>query len=132
MAERRRRRIAQEDRERLVRAFEETDQDYLVVADTLGVNRSTARGIITRYIRENRVHERQRGGRHNIKVNEEMRQCLEDILSENPMLTLEAVNAQLRERLLDHPHSSQTFGRNVIHPEVGTQSSSRSKSSRCY
>ena len=50
MAERRRRRIAQEDRERLVRAFEEPDQDYLVVSDdTLGVNRSTARGTVTRF-----------------------------------------------------------------------------------
>ena len=56
MAERRRRqRISQEDRERLVRAFEEPYQDYLTVADTLGVNRSTARGIITTYIRENVV-----------------------------------------------------------------------------
>ena len=35
----------QEDRERLVRAYEEPDRDYLVVADdTLGDNRSTARG----------------------------------------------------------------------------------------
>ena len=77
-----------------MRVFEEPDQDYLVVADTLGVNRFTARGIVRRYIRENRVHERQRGGHHNIKVNEEMRQCLEDIPSENPVLTLEAINAQ--------------------------------------
>ena len=51
MAERRKRRIAQEDRERLVRAFEEPDQeDYLVVADdTLDVNRSTARSTVTRF-----------------------------------------------------------------------------------
>ena len=103
MAERRRRRIARKDRERLVRAFEEPDQDYLLVADTLGVNRSTARGIVTRFVRESRVHKRQRGGRHNIKVNEEMRQCLEEILNENPMMTLEAINASLRERLPDHP-----------------------------
>ena len=102
MAERRRRRIAQEDRERLVRAFEEPNQDYLLVADTLGVNRSTARGTVTRFVRESRVRKRQRGGRHNIKVNEEMRQCLEEILNENPMLTLEAINASLRERLPDH------------------------------
>ena len=55
MTERRRRqRITQEDKERLVRAFEELDQDYLTVADTLVVNRSTARGIIARYMRENR------------------------------------------------------------------------------
>ena len=49
MAERQHR-IAQEDRERIVRAFEEPEQDYLVVADTLGVNRSTARGIVAHFI----------------------------------------------------------------------------------
>ena len=103
MAERRRR-IAQEDRKRIVRAFEEPEQDYLVVADTLGVNRSTARGIVARFIRENRVDERPRGGRNNVKVNEEMRQCLEAILEENPMLTLEAINRKLREELPDRPH----------------------------
>ena len=103
MAERRRRRIPQGDRERLVRAFEEPDQDCLVVADTLGVNRSTTRGIVTRFIRENRVDKRPRGGRNNIKVNEEMRQCLGEILSENTMLTLEAINAELKERLPDRP-----------------------------
>ena len=71
MVERRRRRIPQENRERPVRAFEEPDQDYLVVAGTLGVNCSTARGIVARFIRENRVDERPRGGRNNInKVNE--------------------------------------------------------------
>ena len=104
MAERRRR-IAQEDRERIVRAFEEPEQDYLVVADTLGVNRSTARGIVARFIRENRVDERPRGGRNNVKVNDEMRQCLDDILEENPMLTLEAINRKLREELPDRPHA---------------------------
>ena len=32
-----------------------------------------------------------------------MRPCLEEILSENPMLTLEAINVELRERLPDRP-----------------------------
>ena len=85
----------------VVRAFEEPEQDYLVVADTLSVNRSTARGIVARFIRENRVDERPRGGRNNVKVNAEMRLCLEAILEENPMLTLEAINRKLREELPD-------------------------------
>ena len=38
-----------------MRAFEKLDQDYLVVADTLGVNRSTTRGIVARFIQENGV-----------------------------------------------------------------------------
>ncbi|CAB4027173.1 Hypothetical predicted protein, partial [Paramuricea clavata] len=37
----RRNRISQEHRQRIVQAFENEDEDYLLVADTLGVNRST-------------------------------------------------------------------------------------------
>ena len=48
----RRNRILLEQRERIVRAFEDTNEDYLMVADTIGVNRSTARSIVARYIRE--------------------------------------------------------------------------------
>ena len=35
-----------EYKERIVRAFEDEAEDSLLVADTLGPNRSTARGII--------------------------------------------------------------------------------------
>ncbi len=38
-----------------------------------------------------------------MKVDEAMRQCLEEILNENPMLTLEAINEKLRERLRHYP-----------------------------
>ena len=47
----RRNRMPLEHRERIVRAFDDEEKDYLLVADTLGVNRSTARGIVARYIR---------------------------------------------------------------------------------
>ena len=43
------------------------------MADTLGVNRSAARGIVARYIREGRIRERPRGGRNNVLVDDEMR-----------------------------------------------------------
>ena len=46
----RRNRISLEKRERIIRAFEDTNEDYLMVADTIGVNRSTARSIVARYI----------------------------------------------------------------------------------
>ena len=42
-------RISQQDKERIVCAFEEPDKDYLEMADTLQINRSTATGIIARY-----------------------------------------------------------------------------------
>ena len=102
MAERVRNRIGQEDKERLVRAYKAPEQDYLGTADNLGINRSTARGIIARYLRENRVDERPRGGRNHVKVDEEMRR-LEAILNENCMLTLTAINAELQRRLPGKP-----------------------------
>ena len=65
MAQRQRNIISQEDKERLIRAFEEQDQDYLALADTLAINRSTARSIIARYLRDGRIEEQPRGGRRN-------------------------------------------------------------------
>ena len=98
-----RNRILIEHRERIVRAFEDETEDYLLVADTLGVNRSTARGIVARYIRERRIRERPRGGRNNVLVDDEMRQCLEDIINENCILTLSQINGELRRRLPAKP-----------------------------
>ena len=75
------------------------DEDYLKMADTIGINRSTARGIIARYLRDNQINERLRDGRNNIKVDEELRDCTEIIVNKNCMLTLTAINAELRRRL---------------------------------
>ena len=70
MAERiRRRRISQQDRKRMVRPFEGSDEDYLKITDTLRINGSTAKGIIARYLRDHQINERPRGGRNNVKVN---------------------------------------------------------------
>ena len=95
----RRNRIPLEHREHIVRAFEDEDEDYLMVADTLVVNRSTARGIVVRHIREGRIHERPRGGRNHVRVDDEMRDCLGEIINENCLLTLYQINRELRRRL---------------------------------
>ena len=95
----RRNRIPLEHRERIVRAFDDEEKDYLLVADTLGVTRSAARGIVARYIREGRIRERPRGGRNNVRVDDEMRDCLEEIINENCLLTLTQINHELRRRL---------------------------------
>ena len=65
----RRNRIPLEHRERI----EDDEEDYLLVADTLGVNRSTARNIVACYIREGRIRERPRSGRNNVRVDDETR-----------------------------------------------------------
>ena len=92
----RRNRIPIEHRERIVRAFEDEAEDYLLVAVTLGVNRSTARGIVARYIREGLIRERPRDCRNNVLVDDEMRQCLEEIINANYVLTLSQINGELR------------------------------------
>ena len=106
MAERVRNRIGQEDKERLVRAYEAPEQGCLAVADNLGINRSTAIGIIgiARYLRENRVDERPHGGRNHVKVDQEIWRCLEAIFKENCMLTLTAINAGLQRGLTEKPY----------------------------
>ena len=88
MAQRARNCISNEHRHKIVRLFEEEMEDYLLVADTLGINRSTARGIIATYVREGRIEPRPRGGRSNVKVDDDMKDCLNNILDENYMLTL--------------------------------------------
>ena len=95
----RRNRILLEHRERIVKTFEDEEEDYLLVADMLGVNRSTARGIVARYIREGRIQERPRGGRNNVRVDDEMRDCLEQIINENCLLTVAQINRELKRGL---------------------------------
>ena len=58
------------------------------------------------------MNERARGGRNHVKVDEEMRRCIAAILDENPVLTLDAINTTLRERLPQKPHvHSRTIGK---------------------
>ena len=56
-----------------------------------------------RCIREGRINERPRGGVNNIRVDEEMRDCLDDIINENCLLTLSRINHELRTRLPGKP-----------------------------
>ena len=79
----RRDRILLEQRERVIRAFVDTNEDYLMVADSIGVNRSTARSIVARYIRKGRIAERPRGGAISVRVDNEMKDCLNDILNDS-------------------------------------------------
>jgi len=77
--------------------------DNLSVADTLDVNRSTARSTVATYLREGRVNERPRGGRNNVRVDNEMRDCINEIFNENCLLTLQQINEELRRRLPAKP-----------------------------
>ena len=95
-----RNRILLEQRQRIIQAFEGVSEDYLTVAATIRVNRSTARSIVARYLREGRIAERPRGGAaNNDRVDDEMKDYLNDIINENCLLPLAQVNQELRQRL---------------------------------
>ena len=58
---------------------------------------------MARYITEGRIRERSRGGRNNVRVDAETRDCLEQIINENCLLTLAQINSELRRRLSAKP-----------------------------
>ena len=88
--------IRNEIRRRIVRAYDDPAEDYLSVAKTLGVNRITAKSIVATSLREARVDERTRGGRNNVRVDNQMRDCINEISDENCLLTLQQIKEKLR------------------------------------
>ena len=105
------RRISDEDKLRLIRAFRNLE-DYQLLADQLGIKRGTARQIIARAMRREDPENfdgRRRGGAHHIKVDDEMREAISTIIGENPAATLININAELRRRLPAKPHISDTY-----------------------
>ena len=49
--------IIDQDRGRLIHAFENDDADYIAVANTLGIKHSTTRSIIANYLRTGTMRE---------------------------------------------------------------------------
>ena len=87
---------------------EEQDQDYLALADTLAINRSTARSIIARYLREGRIEEQPRGGRLHVRFDADMTRCIQRIVDEDCTLSLRAINTELRRRMPEKPQLSSS------------------------
>ena len=98
-----RNRIQLEQRQRIIQAFKDGTEDYLMVSATIRVNQSMARSIIAQYLWEGRIVERPWGGANHVRVDDEMRNCLNDILNENYQLTLAQINQELRQRLPRKP-----------------------------
>jgi len=98
-----RNRILLEQRQRIIQAFEDVSEDHLTVVATIGVNRSTASSIVALYSRKGRIAERPRGGANHFRVDDEFRNCLNDIINENYLLTLAQINQELRQRLPRKP-----------------------------
>ena len=59
---------------------------------------------MARYLREGRIAERPHSGRNNARVDNDMKECLSEIISENFLLSLTQINGKLRRRLPRKPH----------------------------
>ena len=84
------------DRRRIIAAFNSDDQNYKQVAETLGVNPSTARSIIRVYVTEGREDRLRMGGRTYSKVTERMRGFILELVDNEPFSTLQYLNDCLR------------------------------------
>ncbi|XP_041464794.1 uncharacterized protein LOC121415591 [Lytechinus variegatus] len=101
-------RISDDDRRRVVEAFEGNEQDYLEMADNLGIKRSTARSIVRTYLETGRAVKLPRGGARNSKMDEEVRNYLRAAVESNPRLTLSQMKDKLQEDLPQKPDLSMS------------------------
>lgn len=93
-----RRSVSNQDRQRLVDCYEAGD-DFINLAEQLGVNRDTARSVIRVWLNEGRVEAKARGGARNQRVDGEMVQEILRLARDNPFTTLENIKDHLRRNL---------------------------------
>ena len=96
------RKVSNTDRQRLVTAYE-GGEDFVALADVLGINRDTARSVIRVWREEGRVERLPRGGPRNRRVDEEMVATILEIAREEPFSTLTAIKEKLQVRLPHKP-----------------------------
>ncbi|KAG7170405.1 hypothetical protein Hamer_G027073 [Homarus americanus] len=93
------------DRGRIIEAYR-AEQNFLVVAAALGVQRTTAYSIVRVYQRENRVEAAHAGGRHKIIDNETL-DLIVMLLEANPMMTLREIKEEVMDIFPTKPHFSE-------------------------
>ena len=92
--------IPQVDRDRLIDAFNH-NQDYITLAEQLGIKRQTARNIIVRFQQNGRRNILQRGSTH-IKVTEHMVAAMVEYVEQKPTITLKEIRQKL---IVNFPHN---------------------------
>lgn len=103
MAENRRnRRVSNTDRGRIIASFEKGD-DFILLADSLNINRDTARSIIRVWRAEARVERLPQGGSRNRRIDKEMVETLLAIARDEPFSTLVTIKEKLESRLPTKP-----------------------------
>ena len=94
-----------QDKKRLCEAHER-GEDFLVVAQVLGINRSTAYNIVRRGLAP-----RERGGAHNRILDNEIIECGVELLEQNPLMTLKELNVKIHATLNKPPFSDQSLAK---------------------
>lgn len=92
-------RISTDLKERLVLAWEE-GRDFIEVARLLGINVTTARSIVAKYLRDGNIND-QRGGRREewVRLTPAVVNEIVDLVEQHPDFTLEQIRGQLQVSL---------------------------------
>ena len=106
-------RISAEDKRRIIDAHN-NGEDYEETARVLGIARGTAWSIISRHQRTG-VIARPRGGRRNVKVDQEMSQQRVQIVEERPEFTLNQIKRDLELALPMKPRISISTISKMLH-----------------
>ena len=94
--------ISEIDKRRLLSAHQ-NQTDFVRLAAQLDIKQSTARNIVSRALKRNGVVAVPRGGHTYHKMDDEMRDVIEEVLAQNPEATLRAMNRALQEKLPNKP-----------------------------
>lgn len=93
--------VTDSDRKRLIDKFNE-NEDFLTTAQELGIKRTTAYSIISKYVKTGEIYSRHGGGRYN-KVDNEMIDFLLMLIEATPTITLRELNENLRTIFTNKP-----------------------------
>lgn len=115
-----RNRISQTDRQRLVDSFEAGD-DYLHLAQQIGINYNSARNVIRIWLRDGRVESQQQGGARNVVVTADMDAAIREAALFAPFSTLNNIRQQLLLNFPDSPISVSTVARHLEGHAISTK-----------
>lgn len=94
--------VSNTDRSRIVAAYE-NNEDFVALADSLNINRDTARSIVRVWMAEGRVERMAQGGARNVRVDEDMVATILQIARDEPFTTLTTIKDKLESRLPNKP-----------------------------
>ena len=119
MARRNYRRVTLQDRERIIDAYEE-EEDFITVAHTLGIKRTTAYEIVRKYQRTGDIESRHKEGGRPKKLDNEALDFLVMLIEDKPTISLRELNETLQEVFPDKPHVSDSTVKRALDGELIT------------